>query len=71
MDSVMPTAHSRTFFKERIVSSDPYVWPSFDGSVGGESIEPLHKGVISAAAQDEIFYMLLANVDIIKGRKGA
>lgn len=62
----MPTAHSHPFYKERIVSSNPYVWPSFDGSVRGESIEPLHKGVISAASQDEIFYALLASVDIIR-----
>ncbi|MBP3944590.1 hypothetical protein J5U18_13715 [Sphingobacteriaceae bacterium WQ 2009] len=62
----MPTAHSHPFYKERIVSSNPYVWPSFDGSIRGESIEPLHKGVINASDQDDIFYLLLASVDIIR-----
>ena len=62
----MPTAHSHPFYKERIVSSHPYIWPSFDGNERGESIEPLHKGVINASAKDKIFYLLLASVDIIR-----
>lgn len=62
----MPTAHSHPFYTERIVSSHPYVWPSFEGNVRGESIVPLHKGVINASDEDEVFYLLLASIDIIR-----
>jgi hypothetical protein len=62
----MPTAHSHPYYKDKILSSNPYVWPSFQGNARGESIEPLHKGVLSGATDDEIFYLLMASVDIIR-----
>lgn len=62
----MPTAHSHPYYKDKILSSNPYVWPSFQGTARGESIEPLYKGVLSGAADDEIFYLLMASVDIIR-----
>ena len=62
----VPTAHSHPFYKEKIVNSHPYVWPSFDGSARGESIEPLHKGLITSTSQDEVFYLLMVSVDMIR-----
>lgn len=62
----IPTAHSHPYYKEHIVSSQPYVWPSFNGTVRGESIEPLHKGVVHGSLADETLYLLLASVDIIR-----
>jgi hypothetical protein len=62
----IPTAHSHPYYKKYIVSSNPYVWQSFNGNIRGESIEPLHKGMIGSATQDEVFYLLLASVDIIR-----
>ncbi|QPH41811.1 hypothetical protein IZT61_07585 [Pedobacter endophyticus] len=62
----MPTAHSHPFYKTRISSDHPYVWPSFDGNIRGESIEPLHAGIVKGASMDENFYLLLASVDILR-----
>lgn len=62
----MATAHSHPYYKEKILSASPYVWPSFEGNMRGESIEPLYKGILNGAAEDEKFYLLMASVDIIR-----
>jgi len=62
----MPTAHSHPFYQNRISSDRPYVWPSFDGKIRGESIEPLHAGIVKGASMDEKFYLLLASVDTLR-----
>ncbi|GAB2610271.1 hypothetical protein [Belliella aquatica] len=62
----IPTAHSHSFYKNQIVSQLLIVWPTPDGSVRGQSIQPLHKGVVKAIEYDELFYKLLASLDIIR-----
>ena len=62
----MPTAHSHPYFKDKIISSNYYVWPTPSGIVRGASIEPLFKGVLDGAAEDEMFYLLMASVDIMR-----
>lgn len=60
------TAHSHPFYKQHFSSDLPYVWPAVDGNVRGQSIDPLHKGVIKAALEDEVLYKLLASIDILR-----
>jgi hypothetical protein len=60
------TAHSHPFYAARFSSSEPYVWPSHEGNLRGSAIEPLHKGVVKAALEDELLYKLLASVDFVR-----
>lgn len=63
----MPTAHSAPPLNESIVGDDaPVVWPDPSGTVRGESIEPLHKGVPSASRTDNKLYQSLSLVDAIR-----
>ena len=60
------TAHSHKFYKQKFVSEIPYVWPSINGNIRGQAIEPLHKGVVKAIESDEDLYKLLASIDILR-----
>ncbi len=45
----IPTAHSATPIKEKIISStESYVWPNSNGNSRGQSIDPLYKTVPDA-----------------------
>lgn len=65
----LPTAHAAPIMAGRIVAgSDPVpVWPVADGTVRGESFEPLHACVPFAARADDRFYAALALIDAIRG----
>jgi len=56
----VPTAHSAPPLNREIESSDPYVWPYSEGTVRGESIEPLHPKVPEACLKDPVFYEFMA-----------
>ncbi len=60
------TAHSHHFFKEQFSSEVNYVWPDENGIMRGLSIEPLYKGAVKAAQQDEALYKALASIDILR-----
>ncbi|OOG76492.1 hypothetical protein [Algoriphagus sp. A40] len=60
------TAHSHPYYSSSIVSQIPYVWPSPTGTIRGQAIQPLHKGVVKAVLKDEILYKLLASLDILR-----
>jgi hypothetical protein len=61
------TAHSASPLRESIVSQeDLYVWPHPEGSVRGQSIEPLYPKVIQAAQQDPHLYELLTLLDGVR-----
>ena len=60
------TAHSHPFYAARFSSSEPYVWSSQEGNLRGSALEPLHKGVVKAALEDELLYKLLASVDVVR-----
>ncbi|MCP4447624.1 MAG: hypothetical protein GY811_20135 [Myxococcales bacterium] len=63
----MPTAHSAPPLNETIIDDEaPVVWPDPTGTVRGESIEPLHKGVPHAARLDEQLYQSLSLIDAIR-----
>lgn len=60
------TAHSHPFYKKHLISNENMVWPYPDGDSRGQAIEALHKGVPRAAMEDELLYLLLASVDILR-----
>jgi hypothetical protein len=48
------------------VSAEPYVWPYSEGTVRGESIEPLHPKVPLASLKDPLFYEYMALCDALR-----
>jgi len=62
----IPTAHSHSFMKEMFASDSDYIWPDNKGNTLGESIEPFYPKQVEAAKQDEVYYKLLALVDVIR-----
>jgi len=62
----VPTAHAAAPLVNEIVSSEPYVWPYGEGTVRGESIEPLHPKVPEACLKDPVFYEYMALCDALR-----
>jgi len=62
----IPTAHSTYPLKEIIESKNVFVWPFFEGTVSGQSIQPLYPSVPDACLKDEKLYQLLALVDALR-----
>jgi predicted transcriptional regulator len=62
----MPTAHAAPPLASEIASSEPYVWPYREGTVRGESIEPLHPKVPEACLKDPLFYEYMALCDALR-----
>ncbi len=62
----VPTSHSAPPLKEKIQSTEDYVWPFGKGNVRGHSIVPLYPSVPESALKDEILYELLALVDALR-----
>lgn len=61
-----PTAHSHPFMQKHINSDFAYVWPSSNGTVIGQAIEPFYANQIQAISSDEELYKLLALLDVIR-----
>ena len=57
-----------TALTENSLSPDalPVVWPSSEGRVRGESIEPLHKSVPLVASRDAAMHALLSAIDVLR-----
>jgi len=62
----VPTAHAAAPLVNEIVSSESYVWPYREGTVRGESIEPLHPKVPEACLKDPVFYEYMALCDALR-----
>lgn len=62
----IPTAHSAKPLVDFIQSNEPYVWPSADGIIRGQAVEPLYPTVVQAINNDPILYEMLALVDTIR-----
>jgi hypothetical protein len=64
------TAHSHPFMKKMFASENDYVWPDENGDILGFMIEPFYAKQVEAVKQDELYYKLLALVDVIRvGRR--
>jgi len=64
----VPTAHSAPPLSKEIVSNDndQYVWPSGEGTVRGQAIEPIYASVPQAAMKDPALHELLALIDALR-----
>jgi len=62
----IPTAHSAAPLNREIVSNEPYVWPYGEGTVRGESIEPLYPKLPEACLKDPQFYEYMALCDALR-----
>jgi hypothetical protein len=62
----VPTSHSAVPLKNKIESTEHYVWPYAKGTVRGHSIIPLYSSVPEAALKDDKLYELLALVDALR-----
>ena len=62
----IPTAHSHPFMKKTFAAEVAYVWPDGSGDTIGLMLEPLYAKQVEAIRQDELFYKLLALVDVIR-----
>jgi hypothetical protein len=65
----MPTAHGAPPLDQLVGlgAEPPPVWPDPDGSVRGESFEPLYRSVPKAAKKDPKLYEALCLVDALRG----
>lgn len=62
----MPTAHSGPTLRKEFMADEIYVWPDSEGKVRGQTIEPLHPGVVKACMKDQKLYELLSLVDALR-----
>ncbi|MEP6676400.1 MAG: hypothetical protein ABJA78_14660 [Ferruginibacter sp.] len=62
----IPTAHSHPFMKKTFSSDLNYVWPDAGGKMLGLTIEPFYLKQTDAVKEDDMFYKLLALVDVIR-----
>lgn len=62
----MYTAHAHPFMQQSFPSNEAYVWPDVTGSGRGQSITPLYRQAVKAAADDELLYKMLALADVIR-----
>lgn len=62
----MKTAHSAPPLNKSISSNENFVWPSADGQVLGQAIEPLYRSVVDAAKDDPFLYQCLALIDVLR-----
>ena len=66
MVSGLPTAWSAPPLSLEIFSEEVVVWPSADGVVRGQAIEPLHPSVPIACKRDKKLYELLVLTDALR-----
>ena len=62
----IPTAHSHPYMKKHFISEMDYVWPDHNGEVMGLMIEPFYSKQVESIHDDELYYKLLALVDVIR-----
>jgi hypothetical protein len=62
----IPTAHSAPPLNQLLHVDDPFVWPYRDGTLRGQSIEPLYKTVPEISLQDNELYEVLALLDSLR-----
>ena len=62
----IPTAHSHPFMKTNFISELNYTWPHLKGKVMGFMIEPFYPKQVETVLEDDVYYKLLALVDVIR-----
>ena len=62
----IPTAHSHPFMQQYFPATNLYVWPSLNGTVMGQIIDPFYPNQVLAVEGDEELYILLALIDVLR-----
>lgn len=62
----VPTAHSASPLASIFGASDPYVWPSPEGDVVGQSLQPLYPGAPKLRERSPETYRLLTLFDALR-----
>ncbi len=62
----IPTAHSHPFMMNHFSSDQLYVWPDAEGEQKGLSVQPLYPAVVKAVKKDDILYLMLALIDVLR-----
>ena len=62
----VPTAHAAPPLAAEFTAANAYVWPSAEGLVRGESLEPLYAGAMHTATTNPALYELLGLVDALR-----
>ncbi|MFA9388748.1 MAG: hypothetical protein ACERKD_03015 [Prolixibacteraceae bacterium] len=62
----IPTSHSANPLSSQIMSNEAYVWPSGNGQVRGQAIEPLYPNLPDACLKDADFYEYMALCDALR-----
>lgn len=60
------TAHSHQYMQQFFKSEMNYVWREPSGNILGIVIEPFYKKQVEAVKNDEIFYKLMALMDVVR-----
>lgn len=62
----VPTAHSAPPLAEEISAEDALVWPTLEGTVRGQSLEPLYDGAAALPSINPELYHALTLVDAVR-----
>ena len=64
----IPTCWRAPGLNEKITvnKDEPYIWPTPTGTSRGQTIEPLHSGVLKATADNDELHQLLALTDVMR-----
>ncbi|MDH4472426.1 MAG: hypothetical protein QE487_07440 [Fluviicola sp.] len=62
----VPTSHAALPLNKEIFSDESYVWPYWEGTVRGESVEPLYPNLPEACLKDPVFYEYMALCDALR-----
>jgi predicted transcriptional regulator len=62
----MPTAHAAKPLINKISGDAPVVWPTAEGKIRGQALEPLYPSVPEACSRDSALYELCALADALR-----
>lgn len=62
----IPTSHSASPLKDKIKSTEDFVWPYANGAAKGQAVIPLYKSVPEAVQHDPLLHELLSLIDAIR-----
>lgn len=62
----IPTAHSAPPLNDQIAGLPGAVWPSANGEVTGDAVQPLHSSALTISMESPAVYELLALLDAVR-----
>lgn len=63
----LPTSISAPAHKKAVVNdTEVFVWPSANGEIRGQIIDPFYKNIADAAIKDADFYDIMSAIDILR-----